>query len=212
MKSAGRARRALLVRMTPKADVIVDVGADHGHVAAKVGAIAVERMPNRTGRSDVPWVICDGLAAFRHVDVAIIAGMGAKTIAGILERGPAPTVAVLHAQDDPPALRIWLAENGWTIEAEGLAPEAGRYAEVMRVRRGTETATGMWLAFGPKLLEGQDPLLEAHLAQLHGYWRGLAEQTRGKAPLKHQHCNERAMFLAEQLSRARTEQRHTPDE
>ena len=105
MNRAGKPRRDLLVRMTPPGDVVVDVGADHGHVAEALGAIATERMPNRAGRTDVPWVICDGLAAFRRVDVAVIAGMGARTIAGILTRGPTPEVAVLHAQDDPPFLR-----------------------------------------------------------------------------------------------------------
>lgn len=200
MKRAGRARRELLVQMTPQAEVIVDVGADHGHVAAAVGAIAVERMPNRAGRGDVPWVICDGLSGFSNVDVAIIAGMGAKTIAGILERGPTPTVAVLHAPDDPGLLRQWLAKHGWIIEAEGLAPEAGRYAEVIRVRRGTETATGLTLEFGPRLLSDGDPLLHAHLTHLRGYWAQLAKQTQGRAPEKHRQQHARAVFLAERLA------------
>ena len=159
MKRTGRPRRALLVSMCPDAELIIDVGADHGHVARAVGAIATERAPNRTGRSDVPWVVADGLRPFRHVPCAIIAGMGAETIAGILQAGPRPDVAVVHAQDDPPRLRRLLASDGWHIEAEGLAPEAGRFAEVLRIRPGTETATGLWLDFGPRLLEGGDPLL-----------------------------------------------------
>ncbi|NCG17483.1 MAG: hypothetical protein GWP91_00510 [Rhodobacterales bacterium] len=200
MKRAGRARRELLIHMTPQAEIIVDVGADHGHVAAAVGAIAVERLPNRAGRTDVPWVICDGLSAFSRVDVAIIAGMGAKTIAGILSRGPTPSVAVLHAPDDPGLLRRWLADHGWVIEAEGLAPEAGRYAEVIRARRGTESSSGLTLEFGPRLLSDGDPLLHAHLTHLHGYWTQLAQQTKGRAPEKHQQQRARADFLGQCLA------------
>ena len=43
-----------------------------------------------------------------------------------------------------------------------MAPEARGYAEVMRVSTGEETATGLGLAFGPKLLD--DPLLLEHIA------------------------------------------------
>ena len=195
MSGRGRPRRELLIRMTPPGEVRVDVGADHGHVAHALGAIATERMPERTGRSDVPWVICDGLAAFRRVDVAIIAGMGARTIAGILDRGPRPTCAVLHATDDPPWLRRWLAKHGYRIEAEGLAPEAKRYAEVLRVVHGTETATGLTLDFGPHLVAGDVPHREAHFTQLRDWWGGIAAATRGRAPEKHRDATERVAFL-----------------
>ncbi len=203
MNTAGRARRELLIRMTPPGEVIVDVGADHGHVAAALGAIATERMPGRTGRTDVPWVICDGLAAFRRVDVAVIAGMGARTIAGILKRGPQPGVAVLHAQDDPPRLRRWLAASGWRIEAEGLAPEAGRFAEVIRAVPGRESSSGMRLHFGPRLIAGRDPHRTAHFEQLKGWLSGIAEATRGKNAEKHQWAYERIAFIDAVLDQRR---------
>lgn len=202
------ARRDLIARLCrPLLDVagpgavVVDVGADHGHVAAALGAIATERHPRRIGRRDVPWVVADGLAPFRRVDVAVVAGMGAHTIAGILQRGPRPTIgAVLHAPDDPPVLRLWLAEHGWRIVAEGLAPEARRFAEVVVVRPGHEAATGLHLELGPRLLEGDDPLLADHLRQLHRWCAGLAAHTHGRDPVKHAHFRRRADFLADQLA------------
>ena len=200
MKRTGRARRELLVAMCPSAEFIVDVGADHGHVAHAVGAIATERAPNRAGRGDVPWVIADGLKPFRRVPCAIIAGMGAETIARILQDGPRPDVAVLHAQDDPPRLRRLLAADDWRIEAEGLAPEAGRYAEVLRVVPGRETATGLWLDFGPVLLRGNAPHKPAHLAQLIGHYERLAHTTRHAAPAIHADMEARVVFLRERLA------------
>ncbi|MEM6929586.1 MAG: tRNA (adenine(22)-N(1))-methyltransferase TrmK [Myxococcota bacterium] len=157
----------------------VDVGADHGRIAERIGAIATERMPHRRSTAAVSWVIADGLRAFARVDGAVIAGMGARTIARILTEGPTPGWAVLHAQDDPVALRHWLADHGFAIEAEGLAEEAGRFAEICRVRPGTEPASGRWLSFGPCLLRDGHPLLLRHLEELRAYYAALAEQTRG---------------------------------
>ncbi|MEQ1566602.1 MAG: tRNA (adenine(22)-N(1))-methyltransferase TrmK [Myxococcota bacterium] len=195
--SRGRARRDLLIALCPRVDgLVVDVGADHGHVAHAVGAIATERAPQRIGRRDVPWVVADGLAPFREVDVAIVAGMGAHTIAKILDRGPRPRVAVVvHAPDDPPELRLWLAANGWRIDEERLAPEAGRFAEVIRAVPGVESATGNELRFGPRLLSGDDPLLPEHLAELEAYHRDLARVTADRAPDKCALFDASATFL-----------------
>lgn len=197
--SDGAARRRVIAALCPRGGVIVDVGADHGHVAAEVGAIATERHPRRVGRRDVPWVVADGLQPFGQVDVAIIAGMGARTIARILERGPRPSVVVLHAPDDPPVLRVWLASAGWRIDAEALAPEAGRHAEVVRAVPGREQAEGLWLELGPRLLEGDDPHLRAHLTHLRRWWSGLAVSTRARAPETHARFAARAAFVAERL-------------
>lgn len=187
---SGAERRELIARLTPRGGVLVDVGADHGHVAHAVGAIAAERLPVRRGRRDVPWVVSDGLTAFRRVDTAIVTGMGALLIHRILAAGPTPSVAVVHAPDDPPRLRALLAADGWRIDAEGLAPEAGRYAEVLRVVRGQEDATCLELHFGPRLLTGDDPLLCAHLDQLIGHHERLLL----KVPVAH--TDRRALLQA----------------
>lgn len=200
MSSKGAQRREVILSLCPRGGVMVDVGADHGHVAAALGGIATERHPRRIGRRDVPWVVADGLRPFEHVDLAVIAGMGARTIARILDVGPKPRVAVLHAQDDPPVLRRWLAENGWRIDAEALAPEAGRFAEVLRALPGRETASGYWLDFGPRLLEGDDPHLRDHLAELWHWHDGIARKTAHSAPERSASFRGRADFLAERLA------------
>jgi tRNA A22 N-methylase len=201
--SKGRPRHDLLVAMCPPGRIRVDVGADHGYVARALGAFATERAPHRIasrpGSGEQGWIVADGLRPFRHVDVAIIAGMGAHTIARILEAGPRPGAAVLHAQDDPVMLRLWLAGHGWRIEEERLAREAGRFAEVMRVVPGDETATGYELAFGPRLLQSDDPLLLEHLTELREWNRALAERTALSAPDKSLEFSRRAQFLEERM-------------
>jgi len=187
-----RDRRAALVAFVQAVarpgDRVFDVGADHGHVAHAVGGIATERAPGRSGRSDVPWVLADGLRGLRPADVAIVAGMGFRTIAGILERGPTPRHAVLHAPDDPQGLRLWLGANGFRIEDETLATEGPRFAEVIRVVPGVEPHHGEALALGPLLCRRGHPLLIPHLERLRHRLAALASATEGRQPDKHAAC------------------------
>ncbi len=168
MKTSDARRAAIVSLLPPNPALVVDVGADHGHLAAAVGAIALERRPHRRSAASVAWVIADGLTAFREVPVAVIAGIGARTIAAILARGVAPAVAILHAPDDPGLLRSLVAAAGWRLEAEALAPEGPRYAEIARVVRGEESTGGLHLVHGPHLLAGHDPHREAWLVAKMG--------------------------------------------
>jgi tRNA A22 N-methylase len=197
---AGQARRDVIVGLVGKGIwPIVDVGADHGLVAAKLGAIATERMPGRRGKAPVTWVIANGLLPFARVGTAIIAGMGARTILGILARGPRPQEVVLHAQDDPPLLRAGLAKTEWRIVAERLAPEAGKYAEVIRAIPGRETATGMTLHYGPRLLADGDPFLAQHLRQRLNHWQRIRQATFTNAPAVSEQALAHISFLQSRL-------------
>lgn len=164
-----------IVSLVPPGRHIVDVGADHGHLAAHLGAVATERKPGIPKNRYVPWVIADGLRPFRAVDVAIIAGMGARTIAGILDAGPQPAMVIAHADDEPWTLRCWLADHGWRIDAERLALQSGRFCELIRAVPGQEPARGVELELGPRLLEGDEPLLRAWAKDGRLRWHHLAE-------------------------------------
>lgn len=157
---------AALVPPGPPDRIVVDVGADHGHLAAALGAIAVEREAHRPGvGARSPWVLADGLAPFRRVDVAILAGLGARTIAGIVQRGPRPGMLVAQAPDDPPRLRRLLVHDGWRVDAEALAREGARIVEIVRFVPGDEPARDPHLGLGPRLLAESHPLRGAWLDQ-----------------------------------------------
>ncbi len=177
-------RRAILALARPLAQgIVVDVGCDHGYVAAALGAIGSERRSGRLPRrDDIRLVVADGLRPYRRVDLAIIAGMGPAKILEILRDGPRPAAAVLHTPQHPHALREGLAAAGWRIDDERLAPENGRFAEVLLVRPGEETARGYALRFGPRLIASSAPEVEAHARQLRGWWAGLAAQVPAGAP------------------------------
>lgn len=197
----GDARIEAIVGLVPPGGVIVDVGADHGSVAERIGGIATERHPRRRSGRVLPWVVADGLAPFRHVDTAVIAGMGARTIAAILDRGPTPRCVVLHADDEPSTLRGWLAERGWQIDAEALAPQGRRYAEVIRAVSGVEAATGLWLHHGPRLLQSDDPHLVPHLQAAWTRWSDLHRRLVSvpSAAARREEAREHADFLAARL-------------
>ncbi|MEE2752256.1 MAG: tRNA (adenine(22)-N(1))-methyltransferase TrmK [Myxococcota bacterium] len=169
------ARLQTICEMVPRGAIIVDVGTDHGHVARRRGAVGSEREFHRLpSRTDIPRVVADGLRGFRSVDVAIITGMGPRPILKILSAGPFPTQAVVHAPQGSHVLRRGLAEQGWRIEEERLAPENDAFAEVIRIRRGTETHSGHTLEFGPFL--PHDPLCRPHAALRIQAWQTLAQQ------------------------------------
>jgi tRNA (adenine22-N1)-methyltransferase len=201
VKRRGDTRRAAIVELAPRGGFIVDVGADHGRVAEALGAVAVERHPHRRGSAKVRWVVSDGLTAFRNVDVAVIAGIGASSILEILRVGPAPSVIVVHATDSPGRLRIGLRDLGWRIEAERLAWENGRYAEVIRAVQGMEVASGLWLELGPRLLEEGPPELADHLSWLLTETDFLLGRIGAHAPDKAAALETRASFLRQQIHR-----------
>ena len=178
-------RHQALIGLVPAADgLVVDVGADHGYVAAALGAVAVERMPRRIagGRAGNRWVIADGLRPFRRVSVAVIAGMGADRIVGIAHAGPIPEVVVAHADDDPGRLRTAMKPLGWRVDAEVAAPEGRRWAEVVRFVRGDEPARPARLWMGPRLLEQDDPRLRDFWAWRAMRLRGVLSPRRGSGP------------------------------
>lgn len=196
------ARHAAIVALVPPGIVpVVDVGAHHGLVAEAVGAIATERLPHRRARTGVRWVVADGLRPFREVGTAVIAGMGARRIAGILAAGPRPQVAVLHAQDDPGWLRVWLAQNGWRLDAEALAPEARGFAQVIRAVPGHEPATGLALHLGPRLLEGDAPHRQAWLTHQAAWARDVIAAVSDADPAVRERMAARLAFVEEHLRR-----------
>jgi len=197
--SVARARWATIRALVPAGHgPVIDVGADHGHVAAGLpGAMATERAPGRMGRPDVAWVVADGLAPFRRVGVAIIAGMGAHTIARILSAGPRPQIAVVHAPDDPPTLRELLASAGWRIDDERAVPEGPRLAEIIRVVPGAEPATGPALRWGPKLAD--TPRLRAHYRRQRDRLQAIAAAVADRDSPRHARLTEDVDWLTRRL-------------
>ena len=141
---------------------LIDVGTDHGYLPLSLarhgypGALfasdlregplnAARRSAAAAGLSSrIGFQLCDGLDGCDRsaVDTIVIAGMGGDTICGILDRAewcmdPRYTL-ILQPMTRAEVLRYWLTNNGFVIEAERLAEDAGELYALLRTRFGGE--------------------------------------------------------------------------
>ncbi len=81
----------------------------------------------------------DGLTTFEagEVDVCVIAGMGGRTIRGILEADPAKTASVklfvLQPRTEEGMLRAWLRDGGWGFYKDCLVREGTAICQIIAV-------------------------------------------------------------------------------
>jgi tRNA (adenine22-N1)-methyltransferase len=175
-----------IVNMVPKAQVVADIGCDHGK-------IAVEMIENGTAEN----VICTDISgaslakakklakakglfdfvAFRQgdgldvlhageADIAVIAGMGGELIANILQSGElrVPDTLVLSCNTASGLLRGWLCDNGFAIVDERLIMEGRHFYPVILATRGNcEPLSDVELEFGPVLLKTKPKTLKAYV-------------------------------------------------
>ncbi len=97
----------------------------------------------------------------------IIAGLGGMTIVDILARGldrAGDGTLVLQPNTHPALVRRFLADNGYTLEAERLVWDGHRYYVVLRAMRGQGIYTEKELHLGPWLLRDRGEDWWAYLA------------------------------------------------
>jgi tRNA (adenine22-N1)-methyltransferase len=195
--------------------VAADIGTDHGRLARMLVAsgrvrrcIASERGAARlanfralsprhelAGRLELR--VGDGLDVLRpddHVRTVVLAGLGARTIVSLLERGGLARLGVrrlvLQPQTEPQLVRRWVVAHGHAIADERIAREADRFYELLAAEpdpgatlpRHPLLPPEDLLQAGPRLVERRDPLLaemwSRRLARLEEVGRGA----RGERP------------------------------
>lgn len=191
------ARLALVAELIPPRSRVVDVGADHGRLAHRLLAtgrarhcIATEKTPARLARvgrfppghrlaARLELRAGDGLSCLRradHLDVAVLAGMGARTMVRILAAPHRARLGlasvVVQPQTEPARLRRWLAGNGFRIVAERIAVDRDALYPILRAELGREELSprsGLSaddvLVAGPRLLDAADPVVERYWSE-----------------------------------------------
>ncbi|NLZ28104.1 MAG: SAM-dependent methyltransferase [Firmicutes bacterium] len=175
-------------RIMPES-VVVDIGTDHAYLPVYLimegicrKVIGVEKLAGSLEKaqktvdlfnlaSRIELRRGDGFSAIRsdeQVDVAVIAGLGGRTICKILQKGAGKLDAigylVLQPMTDVYLLRRWLAAHGFCIRNESLAREKKRFYEIMVVGKGRQVQPEYFLSeVGPGLIESKDPLLVPYL-------------------------------------------------
>lgn len=178
-----------VVNCVEQAEVVADIGCDHGYVAA---LLLIENRARRVIACDISGPslqkarelsesiglgdqfecrLGDGLATLnpQEADVAVIAGVGGQLICDMLRREPQTAKAlkrlVLAPNRNEAELRQYLVENGFCINAEALAYDNGRYYSVSCVEPGCgrREEDAFYYEVGRKLIESGHPLLEGYL-------------------------------------------------
>lgn len=187
-----------------KRGVVADIGCDHGKLEEKLirtgraekviatdiseksleKAIAACSSPACSGRVD--FRRGDGLTVLKEgeADVIVIAGMGGTLIANIIKEGMetagrADFVLCPHSHEGK--LRRFLLENGFSIYAESLAMEEGRYYQIICAKFDglpRREDDGFYYEIGRVLLTGNNPLLCGFLTDKLDKTMKIMQKTR----------------------------------
>ena len=119
--------------------------------------------------SGIQFRLCDGLSGIREdeADTIAIAGLGGENIAAILQKAPwtrdGRHTLLLQPMTRAEVLRGFLAENGYAIRREALAPERDILYPVMEASGGEMRLTPGQRYGGAKLT--LDPLGDRYLIE-----------------------------------------------
>ncbi len=184
-------RLAAIAELIPPGSTVADIGTDHAYlpvylvqeqVSQRVIASDLNRSPLEAARETAAAFNClkkidlrlgDGLRVLTPedgVDTVVIAGLGGRTIAGILREGEDRLTGIrrliLQPMNESGYLRLFLAGNGYMLEKESLVLEGRRLYEIIQAAPGRESETDPFrLSLGPRLLEKRPPLFTALLRE-----------------------------------------------
>ena len=225
MSSELSPRLAAIAGLVPQGAVVADIGTDHARLPLHLVSSGLSPRVIATDLNEKPYQgACrqiqaagaggrvevrkgDGLEAIEpgEVEVVVIAGMGAATIQGILERSQGVLSGVkrlvLQPMSDVADLRNWLAGNGWRLVDEELVKEDEKFYVILAAEPGEQLyEDGFLLEVGPVLVNKCTPVLVEYLEKLKGdYQRVLAGLARSRAD----EAMEKAIGLTSRLNRLR---------
>ena len=150
-----------IASLVPEGSVLADVGTDHGYIPlylfenkmiSRAVAMDVNPMPLKRAEDNITAAGYDNLCEFRlsdglanlkkgEADCVVIAGMGGLLIRDILCRGKDVcddgTLLILQPMIAAPELRLYIFQNGFTVENEYVVREDNKFYNIICVRRGT---------------------------------------------------------------------------
>ena len=186
------ARLAAIAAYIPVCARLCDVGSDHAYLPIqliKTGAVAsaiasdisvpcIARARDNAARYGVEDILdvrlSDGLREISpdECDTVTISGMGAETIAAILDASPwvleGRHLLILQPASKAPYLRRYLHERGFAIADETVVRDAGRLYPVIRAVKSAESTPWreVYAYASPALLKGiANPEIAAYIAR-----------------------------------------------
>lgn len=188
-------RLAAICALIERADVIADVGCDHGRVAEY---IVKHKLSKKTIASDisercllkaktrlqdydnVEFICCDGISY--ECDEAVIAGMGGQTVIGIILNALVkPSSLVICAHRNTYEVRGALLSLGYGITADVTVEEREKFYFVIRAEKGSGITelTELQRLFGVNYTEKSEPL-KKYLLSLQSTYMRAADRNEDK--------------------------------
>jgi tRNA (adenine22-N1)-methyltransferase len=178
------ARLSAIAGLVPPCGSAADIGADHGYLGAHLLLVgrcdfvrfvdisqeSLEKARRLIGKlrltDRAAFLVGDGAEALNApVDVAVMAGMGAELICGIIARGRAKlqeAQLVLSPNLDAPMVRRFLMESGYEITDEAMIADGRRFYPVIAARPGAAHYGRLQILAGPVLLQKRPDSLMAY--------------------------------------------------
>jgi len=178
------ARLGAIAGLVPRCERAADIGADHGYLGAHllltgrcdfVGFIDISedsllkarRLIGKLRLQDrAEFLVGDGAQPLiSPVGAAVMAGLGAEVICGIIARGReklGQARLILSPNLDAPAVRRHLCEHGYEITGEALVQQGRRFYPVIAARPGEARYSRLQILAGPVLLEARPDSLAAY--------------------------------------------------
>jgi tRNA (adenine22-N1)-methyltransferase len=217
-------RLAALAELVPHGSIVADIGTDHAYLPVYlvqergcrlVVASDISPGPLALARETVAAFNClhkidlrlgNGLQVLRAddaIETVVIAGLGGRSIAALLEEGREQLRQaqrlILQPMQDAALLRLYLAGHGFALLQEALVLEGSRLYEIIMAAPGREEETDLFrLAVGPRLLERQPPLLAKLLREKMRRLRAVRSSLQ-KA--RHNSVREKIREVEQELSR-----------
>lgn len=174
-------RLTAIAEMLPECETLADIGCDHGILDAyllrterikraylcDISSASLDKarmlFDGTEYEQAVSFHVGDGFHALDcHTDCAVIAGMGASTIAHIISDAPSfirGTKLFLQANVDVPDIRRHLAGYGYRLTDERIVRAGTRHYVIIAAEEGKAVYSEKELLCGPVLLMRGDPML-----------------------------------------------------
>ena len=180
---------------------LADVGTDHGYIPIYLlqqkkipAAIAMDINEGPLERAKehialyglqayIQTRLSDGVAALKpgEVEAVLIAGMGGGLVMHILKDGEkvcqSAKELILQPQSEIEHVREFLREKGYTILAEDMVYEDGKFYPMMKVQYQGENVEELKLSdlYGGLLLQNRHPVLKTFLKKEKLIYTGIKE-------------------------------------
>lgn len=184
-------RLQAIAELIPPGSVVADIGTDHAYlpiyllleqISQHAVASDINQAPLEQAQEIISAFNChqkidlrlgDGLevlTAADDVDTVVIAGLGGRTIASLLQRGRTKLAqikrVILQPMNETGYLRLYLAKNGFALFHESLVSERKHLYEIILAKPGQEMEQDPFrLSLGPRLLEKKPPLFQRLLKE-----------------------------------------------